>query len=144
MISLNHFVAESENRDTILEPARILLAWRGYFAKLSVARQLRKEGYTVDIAHNAEGIFHALQSRDYACILLDVEMPGMNGLMTAQRIRQGWRESSPYLLGRIDSPYDEDHQAIIDKGGMDACITPQTSHEEVISLIARLIADKLA
>ncbi|MEM9227683.1 MAG: response regulator, partial [Verrucomicrobiota bacterium] len=101
MISIRQYDSGSVSSETILEPARILLAWRGYFAKLNVARLLRKEGYTVDIAHNAQGILEALQSRDYACILLDVEMPGMNGIMTAHRIRQGWREQTPPLLARL-------------------------------------------
>ncbi len=42
--------------------------------------ELQAEGYEVDIADSAETAFQCLESRDYDVIVLDVQMPGMNGL----------------------------------------------------------------
>ena len=44
-------------------------------------------GYTVETATDGTGALAAVQRRRPALVLLDIEMPGMNGVETLQRIR---------------------------------------------------------
>jgi len=45
------------------------------------------QGYTVETATDGAGALAAVQRRRPALVLLDIEMPGMNGVETLQRIR---------------------------------------------------------
>src|SRR5438477_9796534 len=48
---------------------------------------LRDEGFSADAVASGEECLQALGRRAYGCVLLDVWLPGMNGLETLQRMR---------------------------------------------------------
>jgi two-component system sensor histidine kinase/response regulator len=48
---------------------------------------LEDEGYRVLLASNGEAGVHLVETESPECVLLDVNMPGMNGLATCERIR---------------------------------------------------------
>lgn len=56
-------------------------------------------GYTVDTAPDAPAAFHAVRLRQYALILMDIEMAGITGLRGAARIRQtaDWTKQVPMI-----------------------------------------------
>lgn len=49
---------------------------------------LEKEGFAVTVAENGSKALEILQSNMYDAILMDVEMPGLNGYETTRRIRE--------------------------------------------------------
>lgn len=54
----------------------------------TVARMfLKEQGYDFDIASSGEAALTLFASQEYAAILMDVGLPGMNGLETTRRIR---------------------------------------------------------
>jgi two-component system response regulator (stage 0 sporulation protein F) len=48
--------------------------------RLLYESELTAEGYEVEIADSAEAAIHHLEKNDYDVIVLDIQMPGMNGL----------------------------------------------------------------
>ncbi len=48
---------------------------------------LENEGYIVDIAENGEKAVRLLKNNQYDLVLMDIEMPGMNGYQATQKIR---------------------------------------------------------
>ena len=49
---------------------------------------LRDEGFVADAVATGEDCLKAIERRAYSCVLLDVWLPGIDGLETLQRLRQ--------------------------------------------------------
>lgn len=75
----------------------------------ALARVLREDGHDVVLARSGEEGLEMLAAQTIDCIVLDLHMPGINGIETLRRIRQtAGRESTPTLmLTGSDDPRDE-------------------------------------
>lgn len=59
---------------------------------------LEDEGFDVETAASGEDCLKHLEARSYGCILLDVWLPGMDGLETLQRIRDFYPETAIIMI----------------------------------------------
>lgn len=48
---------------------------------------LTSKGFNVDTANNGEEAIYALKPNEYSCVLLDIQMPIMNGFQVLETIR---------------------------------------------------------
>ena len=65
--------------------------------RLSTAALLRADGYDVDVAADATAAVQALRARAYDLVLLDLRMPGIDGIQLVETLRV-WGESGPVLM----------------------------------------------
>ncbi|MCB1174337.1 MAG: PAS domain S-box protein [Leptospiraceae bacterium] len=68
--------------------ARILLVEDNQVNQLVARTMLQKAGHSVEIANHGAEALRMLESAEYQAILMDIEMPVMDGRETLQRIRQ--------------------------------------------------------
>ncbi len=70
-----------------LRGARILLAEDNEINQMLAFELLTAEGFLVEIAGNGREAIEKLQAGDFALVLMDVQMPEMDGIMATQEIR---------------------------------------------------------
>ena len=78
-------------------PLQILLAEDNIVNQKVAARLLEKQGHSVEIAANGADALAALARRDFDLVLMDVQMPVMNGYDATERIRAAERQSGRHI-----------------------------------------------
>ncbi|MEV0475817.1 response regulator transcription factor [Streptomyces prunicolor] len=74
---------------------------------VSLARGLTAEGFAVDVTHDGrEGLFLAMEG-SYDLVMLDVNLPGMNGYRVCAALRQAENDVPILMLTAKDGEYDE-------------------------------------
>ena len=99
-------------------PLRILLAEDNAVNQRVAILLLAKLGYRADVAANGIEVLNALKRRRYDVILMDVQMPQMDGLEASRRICREWPDSRPRIIAITADSMEEDRQACL-KAGMD-------------------------
>jgi DNA-binding response OmpR family regulator len=69
-------------------------------------RGLREENHTVTVAHDGLEGLHAAQTCSADAIILDVMLPGLNGVDLAQRLRASGHSTPILILTARDAPAD--------------------------------------
>ena len=86
-------------RVLVVEDERLLAA--------AVARGLRAEGFDVEVVGDGlEGYWRA-RERPYGAIVLDILLPGMNGYVVCQKLREHGVDTPILMLTAKDGEYDE-------------------------------------
>lgn len=78
--------------------ASLLLAEDNHVNQEVAKRMLNKLGYSVDIVSNGLEVLEAIKSHGYDLILMDCQMPEMDGYTTSQRIRTAELESHEHII----------------------------------------------
>jgi two-component system sensor histidine kinase/response regulator len=87
-IITRHTIAEERK-----QKIRILLAEDNLVNQKVASRLLEKLGYCADVVNNGKEVLNAIQNGSYHIILMDVQMPEMDGFETTKTIRKIEQES---------------------------------------------------
>ncbi|MCT7959016.1 PAS domain S-box protein [Laspinema palackyanum] len=106
-------------------PLRILLAEDNPVNQEVAIRTLEKIGYRADLVQNGLEALEALRRQPYDVVLMDIEMPQMDGLTATKRIREEWQnrpEPAPKIIAITAYAMEGDRQKCF-AAGMDGYIT---------------------
>jgi DNA-binding response OmpR family regulator len=73
----------------------------------SVARGLRAEGFSVDLAHDGISGRDAALTRSYDVVMLDIMLPGLQGYRVLQELREARVGTAVLMLTAKDGEYDQ-------------------------------------
>ncbi len=128
------------------ESLQILVAEDNAVNQLLVRRMLEKRGHRVFVVNNGREVLAAIEKESYDLVLMDVQMPEMDGIEATLAIREKEKEQD-----------GESHQAIValtahamkgdqercQAAGMDDYLTKPIRPQELDSLLDRYAAAKM-
>jgi two-component system sensor histidine kinase/response regulator len=119
---------------------RVLLAEDHPVNRLVTSRLLDRLGYRTDVAINGEEAARMAHSYPYACILMDCQMPGMDGYEATRLIRQTQDEAqrTPIIALTANALPGDRERALA--AGMDDYITKPVRTEALAGALTRWTA----
>jgi signal transduction histidine kinase/CheY-like chemotaxis protein len=116
---------------------RILLAEDNAVNQKVALRILDKLGYRADVASNGLEAIEALERQPYDVVLMDVQMPELDGLDATRRICERWpAESRPRIIAMTANAMIEDREACF-AAGMDDYVAKPVRAEELADALSR-------
>jgi signal transduction histidine kinase/DNA-binding response OmpR family regulator/HPt (histidine-containing phosphotransfer) domain-containing protein len=116
-------------------PLRILLAEDNATNQKLALHLLERLGYRADVVGNGCEVLAALRRQPYDVVLMDVQMPEMDGLEATHRIRAEWPgETGPYIVALTANAMQGDREMCL-AAGMDDYISKPIRVEELINAL---------
>jgi signal transduction histidine kinase/sensor domain CHASE-containing protein/ActR/RegA family two-component response regulator len=105
---------------SITYPLRILLAEDNPVNQKVAIQMLQKLGYTADVVGNGKEVLAALRCQSYDLILMDIQMPEMDGIETSLVICQEWQpHQRPVIIAMTANVIKEDRDRCLAAGMSD-------------------------
>jgi signal transduction histidine kinase/DNA-binding response OmpR family regulator/HPt (histidine-containing phosphotransfer) domain-containing protein len=124
--------------EPVSEPSRlrILLAEDNEVNQRLALLLLEKLGFRADVADNGLAAIAALRERRYEVVLMDVEMPELDGLEATRRIHREWRDQRPWIIAMTANAMQGDREKCLE-AGMDDYLSKPIRAEELSKALAR-------
>ncbi|HEY9705225.1 MAG TPA: response regulator, partial [Allocoleopsis sp.] len=102
---------------------------------------LKKLGYQADIANNGLEALEMLEKQFYDVILMDMQMPEMDGVTATKIIRQS-NKPQPYIIAVTANVLDEDRQLCLN-AGMNDFMSKPIAIARLQEILSEIVANKL-
>jgi PAS domain S-box-containing protein len=128
-------------QEVVPKPRRVLVAEDNVINQKVVQRLLEKTGHDVTVASDGKAAVELFERGTYDVVLMDVQMPVMDGFEAVARIRAfetaNLRHRTPIIA--LTAHAIEGYRITCLEAGMDDYITKPLKSMELIGLIARLV-----
>ncbi len=114
-------------------PLRILLAEDNPINQKLAVSLLQRMGYRPDVAANGLEVLEALKRQPYDLVLMDVQMPEMDGLEATRALR-AQNATWPYIVGLTASAMQGDREMCLE-AGMNDYVTKPIQVKELLAAI---------
>jgi PAS domain S-box-containing protein len=122
-------------------PLRILVAEDNVVNQQLALLLLAKLGYRAEVTANGLEALQALEREPYDVVLMDVQMPTMDGLEATRRIHQRWPEGRrPHVIAATAGAMQEEREACL-AAGMDDYLSKPIRVEELAAALSRCRSD---
>jgi two-component system, sensor histidine kinase len=102
--------------------------------RLVATRLAERMGHTTEAAEDGPSALALLHERPFDVVLLDVRMPGMDGLEVTRTLRGLPLDPQPFVIAMTAGAYADDERECLD-AGMDAFLTKPFKVDDLRSLL---------
>ena len=121
-------------------PLRILLAEDNVVNQKLALRLLQQMGYRADLASNGIEAIESVQRQTYDVVLMDVQMPEMDGLEASRQINARWRPAQrPRIIAMTANAMQGDRDMCL-AAGMDDYLTKPIRVERLVEALNQAAA----
>jgi PAS domain S-box-containing protein len=126
---------------TANRPERVLLAEDNPVNQKVALLMLAKLGFRADVVANGKTVMEAVQRQRYDIVLMDVQMPEMDGLEAARRINELWpeRRDRPWIIAITANAMQGDREICL-AAGMDDYVSKPIKTAELVAALERALA----
>ncbi|MGH3028437.1 MAG: response regulator, partial [Gaiellaceae bacterium] len=118
-------------------PLRILVTEDNVVNQRLALRMLVKLGYRADVAANGLEALEALERQPYDLVLMDVQMPEMDGVEATGRILERWAEEErPWIVAMTAEVMQGDREGFL-AAGMNDYVAKPIRPRELVAAITR-------
>ncbi|MEM8887034.1 MAG: response regulator, partial [Bacteroidota bacterium] len=118
-------------------PLRILLAEDNVVNQKVAQRMLGRIGYRIDIAANGQEAIESLSRQAYDVILMDIQMPEMDGMEATKYIRSRWAaDKQPYIIAMTANALQGDKEKYL-AIGMNDYVSKPVRVQELVEALAK-------
>jgi len=121
-------------------PMNILIAEDNLINQKLITKVINKLGYTPQVVNNGNQVLEILAHDFFDIILMDVQMPELDGLETTRIIRKS-KLKQPYIIAMTASAMAEDKAACID-AGMNHFISKPISIQNLVEVLEHSYTEK--
>ncbi len=114
---------------------RILLAEDNAVNQKLALRLLERMGHRADVVGDGQAVLDALEAADYDLVLMDVQMPELDGLEATRRLRARWPGRRIRVVGLTANAMAGDREACL-AAGMDDYVSKPVRPETLGAAIA--------
>jgi len=130
-------------RHTVLEQANsisFLVAEDNAVNQRLIARLLEKRGHTVVVSQNGWEALEALEKQPFDIVLMDIQMPEMDGFEATKRIREKEKVSGAHqpIIALTAHAMKGDEERCL-AGGMDGYVAKPIRLEDLFSVIEKVV-----
>jgi len=125
-------------RANLKQDAKILVAEDNQVNQMVISGQLRKLGFDVDLRTNGKEVLSAVSENHYSLILMDCQMPVMDGLEAAAKIREKEGDTHVPIIAVTASTIENDIEQSLEAGMDDHLIKP-IKQDELARVIEKWI-----
>ncbi len=128
----------------LLHTERVLLAEDNAVNQKVAIHMLTRLGYRADVAGDGREVMEAIHRQDYDIILMDVQMPEMDGLEASRQIQAHFsanRTERPWIVALTANAMSGDRELCI-AAGMDDYITKPIKMDELGHALRRAAAER--
>ena len=138
--------ARQEDRPIAEEiPLNVLVAEDNAVNQKVALRFLERMGYQADAVANGLEAVNAFKTRNYDLVLMDLQMPEMDGLEASRRIRRDLpAERQPKIIALTANAMQGDREICLDAGMDDYIAKPVKLHEIVAAIRRQFAKSKVA
>ncbi|MES2732681.1 MAG: response regulator [Bacteroidota bacterium] len=120
-------------------PLRILIAEDNLVNQKLIVHILKKLGYQPGVALNGQAALDAVSQENYQVILMDVQMPEMDGLEATRRLRWSMRQRldiQPIIIATTANALPGDREECL-QAGMDDYLSKPIHLEEIVKVLEK-------
>ena len=118
------------------QPLRILVAEDNAINQKLALAVLERLGYRADVAANGVEALHALERQAYDVVLMDMQMPEMDGLEATRRLRQDLLPAQqPHVIAMTANAMQSDREECL-RAGMDDYISKPVRIEALVQALS--------
>ncbi|MCF8373507.1 MAG: response regulator [Bacteroidales bacterium] len=123
------------------DTTRILLAEDNYINQRVATALLKKTDISVDVAGDGAEAVQAMQDKEYTLVLMDVQMPKMDGLTATRYIRETLKMAKIPIVAMTANAMKGDREKCLD-AGMNDYLSKPIKPDELFSILEYWLLDE--